>query len=97
MGCTFQGSFINILGGFQQFYLNLGPPLESSSEATILKSYSSTKSLRLKLKISVTTKPMGFYSSGKIATGGFKLFLQGWESLGVEPLILFKVSCLNFF
>ena len=50
-------------------------------------------SVRLKLKISVTTELIGFYSSGYIPTGPVVVlgyFLRGWDTptplLGQSPL-----------
>ena len=45
-------------------------------------------SVRLKLKISVTTEPIGLYSSGVIPTGPVMVlsyFPGGWDTLNPPP------------
>ena len=54
-------------------------------------------SVRLKLKISVTTEPIGFYSSGNISTGSvvvLSYFLGGCDTS--NPSIKNKIIPLHF-
>ncbi len=46
-------------------------------------------SVRLKLKISVTTEPIGFYSSGYISIGPLVVlsyFLVGWDTSNLQKM-----------